>query len=123
VVRLPDAAALRETRRRVALAERLAELEVHADAVAKCALKLATDAFPALVEALELVLATPKITDADDGLIERLVRAEPERARRVLKSLTCDRAGSAAGDEAGGVGAGEDVSHLDSGGWSDQDEE
>jgi hypothetical protein len=93
VVRLPDAVAMRETRRRVALAERLAELEVYADGVAKSALKLVTDAFPALVEALELVLATPKITDADDGLLERLVRAEPERARRVLERLTGDGGG------------------------------
>jgi hypothetical protein len=87
VMRLSDAAAMRETRRRVALAERLAELEVHADAVAKHALKLATEAFPAMIEALELVLATPKAADADDRLMERLVRADPERARRVLDSI------------------------------------
>ncbi len=87
VVRLPDAAATRETRRRVALAERLAELEVHADAVAKHALKLATEAFPAMVEALELVLTSTKAVDADDVLLDRLVRADPERARRVLDSI------------------------------------
>jgi hypothetical protein len=50
---------------------------------------------PALVEALELVLATPKIREEDDGLMERLVRAEPVRARRVLESLTGAGAGRA----------------------------
>jgi hypothetical protein len=115
VVRLSDAATLRElrrreSRRRVALVERLAQVQVHADAIARSALELATETFPAMVEALELVLADAKRSDgageeasdgvcagvggvggdavADSGVVlERLVRADPVRARRVLDSM------------------------------------
>jgi hypothetical protein len=85
---LADAAAARDSRRRVALVERLAALDVQADAVAKAALQLVTDGLPAVVDAVKLVLATPRPADADGVLLEQLVRADPERARRVLDSLT-----------------------------------
>ena len=91
VVRLADAAAARAVRRRVALVERLAEVEVQADAVVKGSLQLVTDGLPAVVEAVRLALATSRPCDADDAedvVLEELVRADPERARRMLDSIT-----------------------------------
>jgi hypothetical protein len=102
VVSLSDAAASRDSRRRVALVERLAELEVLADAVARGALQLTAQAFPAAVEALELVLASSKSAVADGAVLERLVRADPERARHVLDGLTDPEMGAVtetAGDD------------------------
>jgi hypothetical protein len=96
LVRLADAAAARNVRRRVALVERLAELEVQADAVAKDAIWLVTDGVPAVVEAMKLALATPRPEDADDVLLEQLVRADPQRARRILDSITDPAPGSVA---------------------------
>jgi hypothetical protein len=106
VVRLADAAAVRDQRRRVVLAERLAEAEVLGEAVAMGSLELVSNVFPAVLEALEAVIKPPEVIEtadgvpsgvageagvvgsADDGLLERLIRADPERARRVLDTLT-----------------------------------
>jgi hypothetical protein len=85
VVRLSEAAVARNNERRLALANRLAELEVCAEAVAAAATDLTEHAFPAMLEALAPVLKRP---EPDGELLERLIRADPERARRVLDSMT-----------------------------------
>jgi hypothetical protein len=92
VVWLDDAASARDARdggddrRRVVLAERLADLEATTDAIAKLAVELVSGSVPAMLEALEAVLTRPGA--GDGGLLERLVRADPERARRALDQMT-----------------------------------
>jgi hypothetical protein len=76
LVRLRDAAEIRDGRRRVALAERLAEVQVQADAIAKSAVELASVTFPAMLEALELVVAKPESGDARALVREPIVGAD-----------------------------------------------
>jgi hypothetical protein len=89
VVPLTEAARARDDRRRVVLAERLAELETNANTIAKAAVELVTDAFPEMLEALAAVLAkhTEEAAAENGEVLERLIRADPERARRVLNRM------------------------------------